>query len=118
MLTRFQLDKAYAINTLIKKTAILVQKHNRKMSPSKKECYQSMVGCIIFSTVKTMFNIAFTTFVANYFIKNPSHQYTKVMITILCYLKGLKKREIIYNDQNKLKVEQYPNFNWASNKES
>lgn len=77
-----------------------------------------MTGSIIFSMVKTRPDIAFATSVARRFVKNPSHQHTKAIKTILQYLKGLRNREITYKGQSKLKVEGYSNFNWAGDKKS
>lgn len=77
-----------------------------------------MTGSIIFSMVETRPNIIFATLVTRHFIKNPSHQHTKAIKTILQYLKGLKNREITYEGQSKLKVEGYFNFNWARDKKS
>lgn len=56
-----------------------------------------MIKFFIFSIVKARPDIVFTTFIASYFAKNPSCQYTKAVKIILQYLKSLKKREITYN---------------------
>lgn len=69
-----------------------------------------MTGSFIFSIVEIRPNIVFATFVASCFAKNLGHQHTKVVKTILQYLKGLNKREIIYSDQSKLLVEGYSDF--------
>lgn len=64
ILARFYLDKAHAVNTPMKETAILKQKTEREASPSEKKCYQGMTGSIMFSMVETRPDIAFATFVA------------------------------------------------------
>ena len=50
-----------------------------------------MTWSLIFSMVTTRPNTAFTILAASYFAKNPSHQYIKVVKTILNYVKGLKQ---------------------------
>lgn len=118
MLAKFHLNKAHTVNTPMKETAILEQKTKRKTSPSERKCYQGMTGSIMFSIVETRPNITFATSVASHFAKNPSHQHTKTVKTILQYLKGSKNREITYKNQSKLKVEGYSDSNWAEDKES
>ena len=50
-----------------------------------------MTGSFMFLIIKTRRNIAFATSVASCFLKNPGHQYTEAVKTILQYLKGLNK---------------------------
>lgn len=111
VLDKFHFNKAHTINMPIKEITIFVQKTEEKASPSERKHYQDMTGSIIFSMVKTRPDIAFATSVARRFVKNPSHQHTKAIKTILQYLKGLRNREITYKGQSKLKVEGYSNFN-------
>lgn len=53
-----------------------------------------------------------------YFAKNFFHQYTKIVKTILRYLKDSRMRGITYGktDKNILKIEDYYHSNWASDK--
>ena len=66
-----------------------------------------MTRFVIFLIVETKLDIALTTFLASCFTKNLSYQYTKILKTIFCYLKSLKKQKIIYNGQTKLRIERY-----------
>lgn len=108
MLAKFDLNKAYTINTPMKETAIFEQRTEGEALPSKKECYQGIIRSIIFSMVDIRPDIAFATLIASCFAKNPSHQYTKVVKIILQYPKGSRNRGITYTDYIKLKMERYP----------
>lgn len=77
ILIKFYLDKAHAVNTPIKETAIFELKTEGEAWPSKRERYQGITGYISFFIVETRLDIAFNTFVASFFAKNPGHQYTK-----------------------------------------
>lgn len=113
VLAKFHLDKAHTINTPMKETAILKQRTEGEASPSERERYQGMTGSIMFSMVETRPDIAFATSVASRFAKNPSHQHTEAVETILRYLKGSRNRGITYGGQNKLKVEGYSDSDWV-----
>ena len=73
VLNKFHLNKAYAVNTPMKKTALLEQKTEKEASASEKKHYQGMTGSLIFLMVETRPNIAFATSVASCFIKNSGH---------------------------------------------
>lgn len=105
VLVKLYLNKAHTINTVIKKTAIFEQKTEKKTLSFEKKCYQGMTRSIMFFMVEIRPNILFATLVTNCFAKNPSHQYTKAVKSILQYLKSSKNREILYKNQNKLIVE-------------
>ena len=68
--------------------------------------------------VETRPDIAFFTAVASRFSKNPSHQHTEAVKTILKYLKGSKQRGITYRDEEELKIQGYSDSDWAGDKES
>lgn len=72
----------------------------------------------MFSIVETRPNIVFATSVASCFAKSLSYQHIEVVKTILQYLKGSNKQEIIYSGQNKLSVEGYSDSDWAEDKKS
>ena len=76
-----------------------------------------MTGSITFSMVETRPDIAFATSVASRFAKNPSHQHTEAVKTILRYLKGSKDQGITYGGQSKPKLEGYSDSDWAGDKE-
>ena len=63
-------------------------------------------------------DIAFATLVAARFAKNPGHQHTEAVKTILQYLKDSKKRGIIFGGQKRLFIEGYSDSDWANDKES
>lgn len=77
-----------------------------------------MTGSFMFLMVETTSDIVFATFIASRFAKNPGHQYTKVVKTILQYLKGLKEYGITYSGQSELLIEGYSDFDWARDKKS
>ena len=118
VLNKFHLDKAHAANTPMKETAFLEQKTEGEASPSEKKRYQGMTGSLMFSMVETRPDIAFATSVASRFAKNPGHQHTEAVKTILRYLKGSNERGITYGGQSKLLVEGYSDSDWAGDKES
>lgn len=68
--------------------------------------------------VETRPYIAFAISIISCFIKNPGYKHIEVVKTILQYLKGSRKCGIIYGDQNELSIEEYSDFDWASDKES
>lgn len=56
-----------------------------------------MIELLIFSIVKIKPDITFTILITSCDVKNPSHQYTKVIKIILKYIKSSKYNKIIYN---------------------
>lgn len=98
------------VNTLIKKIALFLPRTKGQALVVEKKKYQGIISSIIFSMVETRLDIAFATSVASQFIKNPSHQYTKVVKTIFQYLKGSKKQKITYGSQEELLVQGYIDF--------
>lgn len=77
-----------------------------------------MTGSIMFSIVERKPDIAFATSLISHFVKNPGHQHTKAVKIILQYLKGFRKRGILYGDQEKLLVEGYLDSDQAGDKKS
>lgn len=118
VLTRFHLDNANAVNAPMKETALFQPRIEGQASATEREKYQGMTGSIMFSMVETMPDIAFATSVANRFAKNPGHQHTEAVKTILRYLKGSRERGITYGGQEELLVEGYSDSDWAGDKES
>ena len=86
--SRFHFDQANTVNTPIKETTLLQPRTEGQASAAERERYQSMTGSIMFSMVETRPDIAFATLIASQFAKNPGHQHTKAVKTILQYLKG------------------------------
>lgn len=58
---------------------------------AEKKKYQGITGSIIFLIIETKPDIIFTTSVIAQFMKNPCHQYTKVVKRSLQYLKSLRE---------------------------
>lgn len=77
-----------------------------------------MTGSIMFSMIETRLDIAFATSVASWFAINPSHQYTKMVKTILQYLKGSRKQKIIYSGQEELLIHGYSDFDQVGNRKN
>lgn len=67
--------------------------------------------------VKTRRDIAFATSVVNQFAKNLSQQHTKVVKTILRYMKATKTVGITYggNEKEDLTIRGYSDSDWAGN---
>lgn len=118
VLSKFHLDKAHSVNTPMKESAILEQRTDGEASASEKERYQGMTGSLMFSMVETRPDIAFATSIASRFAKNPGHQHTEAVKTILRYLKGSRERGITYGGQSELLVGGYSDSDWAGDKES
>ena len=76
-----------------------------------------MTGSIMFSILETRPDISFATSVASRFAKNPGHQHTEAVKTILRYLKGSRERGITYGGQDKLLVEGYSESDRAGDKD-
>lgn len=91
----------------MKKFTILEQRTDNKVISSEKDQYQDITGSLMFSIMETRLDIAFATIIVSCFAKNPGHQYTEVVKTILRYLKGLREHGITYGSHNKLLVESY-----------
>ena len=90
ILSKFHLDQANPNNTPMKKAAMLVPRIEGEASSAEIERYQQMTGSLMFSMVEPRPDIAFATAVASCFSKNPSHQHTEAVKSILKYLKGSK----------------------------
>ncbi len=91
---------------------------NGEVTAAEKERYQGMIRSIIFSMVQTRPDISFATSVASRFAKNPGHQHTEAVKTILRFLKSSRDRGIIYGGQDKLLVDGYSDSDWAGDKNS
>ena len=73
VLEKFHFSGANTANSPMKESALLTPRTKGKASPSKKKRYQGMTRSLIFSMVETRPDIAYVTFVASRFAKNPSH---------------------------------------------
>ncbi len=91
ILSRFDLDKANAVSTVMKENVILQMRTKGQASTAERERYQGMIGSIMFSMVETRPNVAFATSVTSRFAKNPGHQHMEVVKTILRDLKKNKR---------------------------
>lgn len=91
--TKIYFNKAYPVNILIKEEIPLKQraKADKKAFPVQKKQYQGMTGSLMFSIIETRSDIGFAISIASCFTKNPSCQHTKILKTILRYIKGLRK---------------------------
>lgn len=91
--SKFHFDKANMVKIPIKETTLLQPraKSEGEATVAEKERYQGMTGFIIFSMIETRLNISFATSVASRFAKNPGHQHTEAVKTILQYLKSSKE---------------------------
>lgn len=75
-----------------------------------------MTGSLMFSMVETRPDIAFATSVVSRFAKNPSHQHTEAVKTILRYLKATKTTGITYGGEGgDLTIKGYSDSDWAGN---
>lgn len=96
VLSRFHHDKAHAVTTPIKKSAMLQTRSKGQAYTAKQERYQGIIGSIIFSMVETRPNVAFATSVVSRFAKNPGHKHMEAVKMILRYLKRFRDLEITY----------------------
>lgn len=80
----------------MKGLTLLLSYKNREATTAEKKRYQSMTGSIMFSIIEMKPNIIFAILIAIRFAKNAGHQYTKVVKTILQYLKDSKKQGITF----------------------
>lgn len=102
----------------MKESAILLPRTEGQATDAEIEKYQRMTGSLMFSMVETRPDIAFSTSVASPFFKNPSHQHTEAVKTIMKYLKGSRTRGITYGGEEELKIQGYSDSDWAGDKES
>lgn len=102
ILSKFHLDQANPANTPMKESAVLLPRTEGQATDAEIERYQRMTGFLTFSMVETRPDIAFSTSVASRFAKNPSHQHTEAVKTILKYLKGMRTRGIVYGGEDDL----------------
>lgn len=70
---------------------------------------------LIFLIIEIKLNIVFAMSIVSCYIKNLSQQYIKVVKIMLRYIKSFRQRNIIYDSQKKLLIEEYSNSNWAGN---
>lgn len=77
-----------------------------------------MTDSLMFLMVETRPDITFINFITSRFVKNPGYQYTEVVKTILQYLKGLRKCEIIHSNKKKLLIKGYSDSDWAKDKKN
>ena len=91
----------------MRESVILQARTEGEASTAERERYQGMIGSIMFSMVETRPDVAFATSVASRFAKNPGHQHTEFVKTILRYLKGSRDRGITYGGQDELLIEGY-----------
>ncbi len=119
VLNKFHLDKANTINTPMKETTLLQPRTEDEATTAEKERHQGITRSIMFSMVETRPNISFANSVASRFAKNPDHQHTEAVKTILQYLKSSRERGITYGGQDKLLVEGYSDSDsdWAGDKD-
>lgn len=85
VLEKFHLSGANTANCPMKESTLLTQRTEGEgeASPSEKEKYQGMTGSLMFSMVETRPDIAYAMSLVSRFAKNPSHQHTKAVKTIL-----------------------------------
>ena len=88
VLSKFHLNKAHAVATPMKESAILQARIESEASTAERERYQGIIGFIMFSMVETRPDVAIATSVASCFAKNLGHQHMEAVKTILRYLKG------------------------------
>lgn len=77
-----------------------------------------MTDSFMFSIIETKPDIIFAISIISRFAKNLRHRYTKVVKTILRYLKGSREYKITYSVQSELLVEEYSDSDWAGGKET
>lgn len=99
ILSKFYLTQANGANMLIKKSLLIFNK--REAMLAKQKYFQRMTSSIIFLIVETRPNIAFVTSVVSQFAKNPLHQYTEAVKTILQYLKTTRDTGIPYEGEQR-----------------
>lgn len=120
VLERFHLNGANTANCPMKESILLTPRIEAegKASLSEKKKYQGMTGSLIFSMMETRPDIAYATSLVSRFAKNPSHQHTEAVKTILQYLKGSRNRGITYGGDEEVCVVGYSDSDWAGDKES
>ena len=118
ILEKFHFDKANVIQTPMKEEALLMPRIEGEASASKREKYHGMTGSLMFLMLEIRPNITFSTSVASHFSKNPSHQYTEAVKTILHYLKESREYGITYKGEESVILEGYSDSDWAGDKDN
>lgn len=97
------------------KESPLLPNKGKRTTAAKRERSQGMTGSIMFSMVETRPDIAYATSVISRFVKNPSHQYCKVVKTIFRYLKATRETGITYGGDQRgdLIIRGDSNSDWA-----
>lgn len=92
-----------------------LEPNKKEATAAKRERYQRMTSLIIFSMIETEPNITFATFVVSQFAKNSSYQHSKVVKTILQYLKAINETRITYREKQRedLIIKEYSNSDMA-----
>lgn len=78
-----------------------------------------MTESLIFSIIKTKFDILFASFIVSQFVKNSFRQYTKAQKTIIKYLKAKRLIAITFNGEERgrkdLIIKKFSNSDKAGN---
>lgn len=100
----------------MKETFLLLNKV-KEVTIVDRECYQGMIGLIIFLIIEIRLKIAYLLLVVSCFAQNPSYLYSKTVKTIFYYLKATRDIRIIYRGKQKrdLTIRGYSDSNWTGN---
>ena len=80
------------------------------------ERYRRLVGKLIYFTV-TCLDIAHSVIVVSQYMSTPTVDHWVVVENILCYLKGVLERGILYSNHGHNRIECFTNADWAGSKE-
>lgn len=112
ILAKYYLNQAKPWNVSMKK-GILLPNERLEASQAEQEWYWEMTRCLMFFMVETRPDIAFIISIISLFAKNHPHQYTKIVKTIMRYLKAIKSIRIPYDKEKKekrdLTIKEYSN---------
>ena len=82
-----------------------------------KTYYQQMIGTLIYATISTRPNIAFTVTQLSWYNNNPTELHIKYVRYILWYLLGTKELEIKYSGDSNAGLIWYLDLDWGENKD-
>ena len=79
--------------------------------------YQQMIGTLIYATIGTRPNIAFTAMRLSQYNNNPTEEHIKYAKNILRYLKGTKELKIKYYGSSDARLIKYSDLYWGENQD-
>jgi hypothetical protein len=101
-------------NTLLPHTTKLVMSESPQSNPSMQRHYQSMVGSLMYTMLRSRPNICFSINKLSQFGSNPDEEHLTAAVHILQYLKKMRNLQLVYDRYGGSEFCGWSNSDWAS----